>query len=566
MKNSRGFAGGILVILLACAAIAAEDNIPGTVRSTVGITRKETVIEAFLPAEGNRLDDPRLRILVIGSLDGSAEAKASVLAAASWFYTADDAAELRKQFTLAAIPCGNPDGLAAEVGPANGSGGNPSTGYPPAKGFYDSPTDPEAAYLWRWIGMYGPDFVVEICKNDRGSESADESSLAVALRKNAACDVGRVTAMHLGSKLADDKGGWLKTLLTDLTNLTDSKVSRSECREELLRRQNRAAADVSKELAGVYGHQLDRVMYIPALAILNRVRLGELTSDPSQREDVDRILAPFLRGEKNPTPKNGSEQAGHLAFAAMAERTGGADRKRYVALCRAAANQIFGDDGQPLPLMPFNLEMSDAVFMAGPILCATGKLTGEQKYFDAAAQHLAGMRKLCLRSDGIYRHSPLDESAWGRGNGFPALGMALCLSDFPDDHPARDELLQEFRAHMAALKKHQDASGCWRQVIDKPASYREFTATCMIGFAMLRGTSRGWLAREEYAEPIRRAWEAVKLRVGPDGKLVDVCTGTGKMKSLREYYDRPAILGRDDRGGAMGLLFAVEMLERGAGL
>ncbi|MEX2026250.1 MAG: glycoside hydrolase family 88 protein, partial [Pirellulaceae bacterium] len=275
---------------------------------------------------------------------------------------------------------------------------------------------------------------------------------------------------------------------------------------------------------------------------------------------------PYLRGEKNPVPKNGSEQAGHLVFAEMAQRTDGADRERYVALCRAAADQVFEESGKPLPLMPFNLEMSDAVFMAGPILCATGKLTGERKYFDAAATHLAGMRKLCLRADGIYRHSPLDESAWGRGNGFPALGLALCLSDFPEDHPARDELLKQFRAHMAALKKHQDASGCWRQVIDKPAAYREFTATCMIGFAMLRGIDRGWLSREQYAEPVRRAWEAVKLRIGPDGKLVDVCTGTGKMKSLREYFDRPAILGRDDRGGAMGLLFAVEMLDRGAGL
>lgn len=34
---------------------------------------------------------------------------------------------------------------------------------------------------------------------------------------------------------------------------------------------------------------------------------------------------------------------------------------------------------------------------------------------------------------------------------------------------------------------------------------------------------------------------------------------TGKQKSLREYYDRPAILGADDRGGAMALLFATEM-------
>ena len=45
--------------------------------------------------------------------------------------------------------------------------------------------------------------------------------------------------------------------------------------------------------------------------------------------------------------------------------------------------------------MPFHNEMSDAVFMAGPILAETGKLTGERKYFDAAAIHLAAMRKLC---------------------------------------------------------------------------------------------------------------------------------------------------------------------------
>jgi unsaturated rhamnogalacturonyl hydrolase len=562
VTDSRGLIGGLLIGLLFSAALAAEDDIPGTVRSTVGITRKETVIEALLPAGENQLDDPRLRVLLVGSLDGSAEAKAAVVAATRWFYTAEEAADVRKQISLAAIPCVNPDGLAAKTGPANGSGGNPSTGYPPQKGFYDSPTDPEAAYLWRWIGIYGPDFVFEIHKSDKNHEYPDKAGLIAALKTNAACDVGIVPGMVLGAS-ADDKENWLKPLLAELPHV---EQFRSACRLELARRQKREPLAVAQELAKVYGHKLDQVAYIPALAVIGRLRLGELSKDAAQRPDAERLLAPYLRGEKNPIPKNGSEQAGHLVFAEMARRTDGADRERYIALCRAAADQIFDESGKPLPLMPFNLEMSDAVFMAGPILCATGKLTGERKYFDAAAQHLAGMRKLCLRDDGIYRHSPLDESAWGRGNGFPALGVALCLSDLPEDHPARDELLKEFRAHMAALKKHQEASGCWRQVIDRPASYREFTATCMIGFSMLRGIDRGWLAREEYAEPVRRAWEAIKLRAGPEGKLVDVCTGTGKMKSLREYYDRPAILGRDDRGGAMGLLFSLEMLDRGAGL
>jgi hypothetical protein len=40
---------------------------------------------------------------------------------------------------------------------------------------------------------------------------------------------------------------------------------------------------------------------------------------------------------------------------------------------------------------------------------------------------------------------------------------------------------------------------------------------------------------------------------------VDVCTGTGKQKSLRDYYDRGAILGPDPRGGGMAWLIASEM-------
>jgi hypothetical protein len=58
---------------------------------------------------------------------------------------------------------------------------------------------------------------------------------------------------------------------------------------------------------------------------------------------------------------------------------------------------------------------------------------------------------------------------------------------------------------------------------------------------------------------IDKAWYAIRTRLGPDCRLVDVCTGTGKQKSLRAYYDRPAILGPDPRGGAMAMLAATEI-------
>ncbi|MBI1348923.1 hypothetical protein GC163_21840 [bacterium] len=323
----------------------------------------------------------------------------------------------------------------------------------------------------------------------------------------------------------------------------------------------RTPRQVAEQLAAVYGHKFDQVAYIPALPLVAKLSLSDLTGEPKYASEVTQIVAPFLRGERSPVPKSGSEQAGHLIFVALADRAEGADRERWVALCRNAADQIFDANGQPLPLMPFHNEMSDAVFMSGPILAATGRLTGERKYFDAAVTHLASMRKLCLREDGIYRHSPLCEAAWGRGNGFPALGMALVLSDWPEDHPARPELITEFQRHLAALKGHQDArTGCWHQVIDHPESYDEYSCTCMIGFAMQRGIQRGWLDQAEYQPSVDRAWRAVLERTGADGKLVNVCTGTGKQKTLEDYFQRGAINGRDDRGGAMGLMFASELM------
>ena len=118
-----------------------------------------------------------------------------------------------------------------------------------------------------------------------------------------------------------------------------------------------------------------------------------------------------------------------------------------------------------------------------------------------------------------------------------------------------------FQQHVAALAHYQNEDGMWREVIDEPGTYGEFSATAMIGTAMLRGIQNGWLSAESYQPLVIRAWRAVLSRVGPEGSLMDVCESTGKQKSLDEYLRRAASWGPDQRGGAMGLLFATEMLD-----
>jgi rhamnogalacturonyl hydrolase YesR len=327
---------------------------------------------------------------------------------------------------------------------------------------------------------------------------------------------------------------------------------------------SRPTRQVAEELAAVYGQRLTQVAYIPALPLVAKLRLSDLTGIGRYREQVESLAAPFLAGERDHQPANGSEQAGALLFAELAARSEAAARPRWIALCRAAADQALDERGQPAVPVRFHNDMSDALFMATPILAATGKLTGERRYFDAAQGHVAAMRQRCWRPDGLYRHWPGCEAAWGRGNGFPALGLAWALSCWPEDHPGRRELLSALTEHLEALRPHQDAeSGCWRQVIDHPESYPEYSCTAMIGTAMLWAVERGWVPRQTYQPHVQRAWQAIVQRTSPDGRLVKVCISTGKLPTVEAYVQRPSTTGRDDRGGAMGLLFAVERLAAG---
>lgn len=328
---------------------------------------------------------------------------------------------------------------------------------------------------------------------------------------------------------------------------------------EVRARLARPPLAVAQQLADVYGHKLDEVAYIPAVAAIGRVRLAKLMGDAKTLAEVERIAAPYRTGEKPSQPTSDPAYAGHLLFAELAEATKGDDRKRYIALAKSAADALLNDDGTANLKKLGGSQMSDAVFMGGPILARVGRLTGEAKYFDAAAAHVDHMAKMLVRDDGLYQHSPLCDAAWGRGNGFPALGLAMILDDLPRDHAQRDSLLALFEQHIATLAPHQDETGCWHQVIDKPESYREYSCTAMIAYAMLCGVRQGWLDRETYQPRSELAWRAILLRTAADGALVDVCTETGKQKTLQDYFDRPAIVGRDDRGGAMGLLLATEM-------
>jgi unsaturated rhamnogalacturonyl hydrolase len=474
----------------------------------VGLTPGGVRIEASV-APGPLGTTPT--VLLIGGLNGNDASVGMVAEEARKF---SRLARNKRRFRLLTIPRANPAGGRLV--------------FPPTGTAYRE--NAESNELWRWIGIQAPDLVVIAANEDFG--------LADALSRNVVAGVGNVPALR-----AAPGSGLLK--------LVPANLQQSGAHNEITRRIERTPRQVADELAQYYGRTFPDAIYINAIALIGQLRLGHMA-------EVRKLVEPYVDGSKDSLARPTSlHLAGHLIFAELAARTGD---PRYLKLVRRVADLGFTATGEMKESMPFHDEMSDSVFMATPIVARAGALTGESKYFDMAARHVAFMQKLVLRPDGLYRHSPLTDAAWGRGNAFPALGLALTLESFPKAHPEYEHLLQAFRQHMARLAQFQSESdGMWHEVIDEPASYAEFSATAMIATAMAMGVRNGWLDSRTYQPLVENAWHGVNMRIGAEGGLVDVCESTNKQPSLDAYLHRAAILGQDPRGGAMALLFATEM-------
>ena len=493
-------AGVLLMSVLAFPLAAAE-------RADIGLSTRGTVIERLL-VDGPAASSPT--VVLIGGLEGPNESAKQVERAVRDFEKLKPG---RRPFRLLAIPLANPDASALQ--------------FPPTGIAYRE--NIESNVLWRWIGTHGPDLVLVVGTQDSG--------LAQALSNNVVAEVGRVPARLIPTAHA-------------LLTLKSADVPTSDAHRELERRRARTPRDLADELAKYYGHDFDQPWYIQAIALIAQIRLGHL-------DDVKRLAEPYVNGTKNSLERaNSLVLAGHMVFTELARRT---NDPRYVQMVRKVADLGFNPDGTMKESMPYHDEYSDSIFMGTVMPAQAGALTGERKYFDLAARHVAFMRKIVLRPDGLYRHQPLTDAAWGRGNAFAAIGLALALTEFPRDHPDYPRLLRDFQSHMTALARMQTADGAWRNVIDYPGAYPEFSATAMIGFSMLRGIRNGWLPAAEFQPHVDKAWQAVRERVGPEGHVVDGCESTAKMKSLDEYLKRAAILGPDPRSGAMALLFATEL-------
>jgi unsaturated rhamnogalacturonyl hydrolase len=517
------------VDLKALASLPGEPSIV----SAAGVTRSEAPL---LTIENPSAFDPastRLRLVIIGGLDGDPRSAQAVMDAVRWMKRGAPQ-KVRDRWIVSALPMADPDGHA-QVKPFQ---------FPPAKGFYEDPEQPESRYLWRWVTYQAPDLVVEFRGGAAGTEPPD--SLTATLRNPGIAGLGMTATLALPASASHD----------DLALALSRVVVRTPLHDAMARRVARAPMDIARLLAGRYP-AAPSISYIPALAWIKTIELSARTGDGALRTKVLTQVQPWLSGEKSLLGDRIqlTTVAGTMVFAELAKADPANAAARRLAIEGADAALKEKDGGVP----QYGQGWTDDMFMTAAILARTGSMPDRGGDLDRAAQLLIAYAGRLQQPDGIFNHATDGPAAWGRGNGFAAFGLMETLTAMPAAHPSRAALLAIFAKQMKGLAAWQAPDGMWREIIDRPGAYREETATAMILTAMTRGMRLGWLDRS-YAPAADRAWHALAAHIVEDGGLVDVCSGTGAGPTARYYFDRPAIEGPDDRGGAMALVAAMERI------
>jgi unsaturated rhamnogalacturonyl hydrolase len=211
----------------------------------------------------------------------------------------------------------------------------------------------------------------------------------------------------------------------------------------------------------------------------------------------------------------------------------------------------------------------DDMYMIPAIQVQAFRATGDVKYLDRAAVAMVAYLDKLQQPNGLFFHGESAPFYWGRGNGWMAAGVAELLRSLPATHSQHARILNGYHQMMAALLKHQDETGLWNQLIDRPDSWPETSGSAMFAFAFVTGVKEGWLDEKIYGPAARRAWLGLVKHLDANANLGEVCIGTDKADrvvgpsleaQLKFYNERPRVAG--DLHGQAPILWAASALLR----
>ena len=169
----------------------------------------------------------------------------------------------------------------------------------------------------------------------------------------------------------------------------------------------------------------------------------------------------------------------------------------------------------------------DALFMAPPVITLYATQTHQPKYLEAMHKYYMQTYNLLYDKDehlfardtrfqwGVNEEDLKEPNGkkifWARGNGWVLGGLALLLSDLPDDFKHRDFYLNLYKEMATRILSLQQADGLWRTSLLSPESFDhgEVSASGFYTFALAWGLNNGILDYATYSQAVVKAWNAL---------------------------------------------------------
>jgi unsaturated rhamnogalacturonyl hydrolase len=228
----------------------------------------------------------------------------------------------------------------------------------------------------------------------------------------------------------------------------------------------------------------------------------------------------------------------------------------------------------------------DGIYMAAPFLAQYARTYHEPELLNDVARQIILMEKHARdEKTGLLYHG-WDESRqqrwadpttgtspnfWGRALGWYAMALVDVLDFFPSDHPQRSEIIAILSRLAEAVVHYQDQeTGLWYQIVDqggKEGNYRESSASCMLVYALAKGTRLGYL-NDKYAAAARHGYngilkyfitvDATGLVTIHQGCAVAGLGGDPYRDGSYEYYIAEKVVDNDPKAVGPFILASIE--------
>jgi len=131
-------------------------------------------------------------------------------------------------------------------------------------------------------------------------------------------------------------------------------------------------------------------------------------------------------------------------------------------------------------------------------------------------------------------HNP---GAWCRGAGWWIYGAIEALTLAPPSTPGWHKLREFLLENLQGLKRFQDSSGMWHQLVDRWDSYPETSGTSLIIYGIIKGIRYGILD-ESYLPMALKGFAGLKGYIDSNGIIRNCCIGCGTQDDVHDYYCR----------------------------